>query len=377
MHVTTAVVAISAAAYTDGASGTTTTDTCRPGTIEAFLADYPLQKTNDFLLERTKGDPAHVNVWFFESGHLVKAGEDKVVRMNNDTFYKGGYADNRVGPVIVRIENPKKDRFVSLMVQDQRDFNVASIVDADGTYALVKDGQTPPVGAKPIRVTDDFHLCAIRVEVRNEADAPAALAVYGTATIEGTSGGPLPKLDLLSTYRPEVKARALEMMEHWSKTAPTVSWFFGRPEERGIRVSDLDRATGVLYYEGGPLSEHSSYATYFTDASGATLRGDKGTYVLTMTAPPVDAFWSVTVYDTERGGYLHPNPLNRYSINNTGVIPNADGTYTFIFKQNCTESDKNCIPVPAGAFDVVGRFYRPRAEVLQGKWQMPKPTLQR
>ena|SRR5262245_548842 len=191
MLVTTALLAISAAASTDGASGTITPDTCRPGTIEAFLADYPLQKTNDYLLERTKGDPAHVNVWFFESGHLVKAGEDKVVRTNNDTFYKGGYADNRVGPVIVRIENPKKDRFVSLMVQDQRDFNVASIVDADGTYALVKDGQMPPAGAKPIRVTDDFHLCAIRVEVRNEADAPAALAVYRTATIEGKSGGPL------------------------------------------------------------------------------------------------------------------------------------------------------------------------------------------
>lgn len=184
-------------------------------------------------------------------------------------------------------------------------------------------------------------------------------------------------MDLLSRYRPEVRDRALEMMAHWSKTIPTIDWLFGRPEERGIRISDLDRAAGVLYYEGGPLPEHSTYAMFFTDDSGGTLRGANGTYVLTMTAPPVFAFWSVTVYDTERGGYLYPNPLNRYAINNTGAVRNADGTYTFVFKHACTEGDKNCIPVPSGEFDIAGRFYWPRPELLQGKWQMSKPTRER
>lgn len=141
---------------------------------------------------------------------------------------------------------------MSIMVQDQRDFNVASIVDADGVYALVKEGQDAPAGAEPIPVTDDFHFVVVRVEVRNEADLPAALAVYSTAAIEGVPGGPLPRSDLLARYRPEVQARALEMMQHWIQALPAAGWLFGRPDERGLRVSDLDRATGIHYAEGGP-----------------------------------------------------------------------------------------------------------------------------
>jgi hypothetical protein len=87
------------------------------------------------LHQRTAGDPTRANTWFFEADHLTRAGEDVVVRINTDKLYKAGYADNRLGPVVLRIGNPKKDRFVSLMIQDQRDFNVASIVDADGVYA--------------------------------------------------------------------------------------------------------------------------------------------------------------------------------------------------------------------------------------------------
>ena len=346
-------------------------------TIEAFLADYPLQRTNDFMHERLGGDHTRLNTWFLESGRLVKAGEEPVVRMNNDTFYKGGYSDNRVGPVVLRIQNPTKDRFVSIMINDQRDFNVASIMDADGSYAIVKAGQVAPEDATAIEVSDDFHFVILRVEVRNEADVDAALAVYSTASIDGPVGGPLPRTDLLSRYRPEVRTRAMEMMAHWFKSIPSVSWVFGRPEERGIRVSDLDRAVGLHYAEGGPVAEHSMYATYSTDATDQVLHGNSGTYVLTTTAPPVDGFWSITVYDSERGGYFHPNPLNRYHINNTSAIPNTDGTYTFVFKQECTEQDKNCLPVPAGAFDIAGRFYRPRAPLLREEWQLARPVLKR
>lgn len=67
-------------------------------TIEAFLADYPLQKTNDYLHERTGGDPARVNGWFLESGHLTRAGDDVVVRMANDVLYRAGYAGQSRGP---------------------------------------------------------------------------------------------------------------------------------------------------------------------------------------------------------------------------------------------------------------------------------------
>ena len=54
----------------------------------------------------------------------------------------------------------------------------------------------------------------------------------------------------------------------------------------------------------------------------------------------------------------------------------ADGTYTFLFKLECAEQDKNCLPVPAGAFDIAGRFYGPRAPLLRKEWQLKQPVLE-
>ena len=92
--------------------------------------------------------------------------------------------------------------------------------------------------------------------------------------------------------------------------------------------------------------------------------------------PPADAFWSITVYDTERGGFLHPNDDDRYHINNTAAIRNDDGTVTFTFKQDCESSDLNCLEVPAGRFDVTSRYYLPHEEIIIGEWTLPKIELQ-
>ena len=74
------------------------------------------------------------------------------------------------------------------------------------------------------------------------------------------------------------------------------------------------------------------------DASGETLEGSKGEYVLVTEAPPVKAFWSITAYDSTTGR-LHPNDDDRYHINNTTAVKNEDGTYTFHFKVKCEDGD--------------------------------------
>ena len=111
----------------------------------------------------------------------------------------------------------------------------------------------------------------------------------------------------------------------------------------------------------------------FTDASGATLEGSKGDYVLVTEAPQVDAFWSLTVYDSTTGR-LHPNDNDRYHINNTTAVSNDDGTYTFRFKTKCAAGDQNCL-VPAGPFDIVARYYLPKLAITSGEWTIPRPTL--
>ncbi len=100
--------------------------------------------------------------------------------------------------------------------------------------------------------------------------------------------------------------------------------------------------------------------------------GNKGKYTVTTEEPLVDAFWSVTVYDTGRGGFPHPNDDDRYPINNTAAIRNDDGTVTFTFKQDCESPDLNCLEIPEGRFDVVARYYLPHDEIIAGEWTLPK-----
>jgi hypothetical protein len=96
---------------------------------------------------------------------------------------------------------------------------------------------------------------------------------------------------------------------------------------------------------------------------------------VTTEEPPVDAFWSITVYDTERGSFLHPNDDDKYHVNDTSAIRNADGTVTFTFKQACEAEDLNCLEVPPGRFDLVTRYYLPHQEIISGAWTFPRPEL--
>jgi hypothetical protein len=113
----------------------------------------------------------------------------------------------------------------------------------------------------------------------------------------------------------------------------------------------------------------------FFDKNGNEMRGSSGTYVVTTGVPPVDAFWSVTVYDSDRGGHLHPNRDDRYHFNGTTAVKNDDGSVTFMFKRACERSNRNCLEVPAGRFDVVTRYYLPHEEIVSGVWTFPKIEL--
>ena len=111
----------------------------------------------------------------------------------------------------------------------------------------------------------------------------------------------------------------------------------------------------------------------FTDASGETLEGSKGEYMLVTKAPPVNSFWSITVYDSTTGR-LHPNDDNRYHINNTTAVKNDDGTYTFRFKVKCEGRRPE---LPRGS---AGRSTWPHVttfrsrEIMSGEWKMPHPA---
>jgi hypothetical protein len=94
----------------------------------------------------------------------------------------------------------------------------------------------------------------------------------------------------------------------------------------------------------------------------------KTIYRLTIKEVPVDAFWSISVYNEK--GFFEKNSLNAYSINNLTAKPNTDGSFTIQFG-GCDGKIPNCLPITPG-WNYTVRLYRPRKEILEGKWKFPE-----
>ena len=140
----------------------------------------------------------------------------------------------------------------------------------------------------------------------------------------------------------------------------------------------LERAAAAMAGLYGNDREEAMYPMAYTDSRGMTLEGGKYRYTLTFPngqLPPVNAFWSVTMYDAKTQ-LLVTNPINRYVINSS-MLPNLqknrDGSLTLYLQYVSPGKDKvsNWLPTPNREFYVVMRLYWPRPAALDGKWEPP------
>jgi hypothetical protein len=146
----------------------------------------------------------------------------------------------------------------------------------------------------------------------------------------------------------------------------------------------LLRAAGAKAGIYGNDAVEATYPMTRTLASGEPLDGSKASYTLTFPAgqlPPVNAFWSVTIYDGKTQ-LLIDNPINRYLINSP-MLPdlkkNADGSLTLYIQKDSPGPDKqsNWLPAPNGPIYLVMRLYWPKTEAPsilppgEGTWQPP------
>ena len=141
------------------------------------------------------------------------------------------------------------------------------------------------------------------------------------------------------------------------------------------------RAAAALAGIYGNDAIEAMYPLAVTDSTGAKLDGSKSNYTLTFPAgayPPVNAFWSVTMYDGKTQ-LLIENPINRYLINSP-MLPdmkkNADGSLTMYIQNKSPGKDKeaNWLPAPDGPIYLVMRLYWPKEEALNGTWK-PVPIV--
>jgi hypothetical protein len=96
------------------------------------------------------------------------------------------------------------------------------------------------------------------------------------------------------------------------------------------------------------------------DSTSQRLNGARA-YTVTFAAgqtPPVDGFWSLTLYNKEH--LFAPNPLNRYSLGtkSKSMKPNADGSLTIYVQHNSPGGDKetNWLPAPKDDFPCTYEF---------------------
>jgi hypothetical protein len=139
----------------------------------------------------------------------------------------------------------------------------------------------------------------------------------------------------------------------------------------------LKRALVAQFGLGANLPEDAIYPVNLADETGKPLDG-ANKYVLHLekgNTPPANAFWSVTLYDTD--GFQVANPINRFAISSWMPLKvNADGSLDLNVQNESPgmDRDANWLPAPKGPFNLTMRLYAPRSEALTGKWNPPPVT---
>jgi hypothetical protein len=184
-----------------------------------------------------------------------------------------------------------------------------------------------------------------------------------------------------------MKAGEAKVMQAVSNAGKDVNgWRVADPDgDRAFFNGDwLKRALAAQAGIYGNDSAEATYPLTKTLPDGEPLDGSKHNYTLTFPAgqlPPVNAFWSVTMYDG-KSQLLVKNPMNRYLINSPmepNLKKNADGSLTLYIQKDSPGEDKesNWLPAPNDLIYLVMRLYWPKTEAPsilppgEGTWKPP------
>jgi len=268
-----------------------------------------------------------------------------VIRANRDTLYSASVFDLDAGPVTVTLPDAGK-RFMSLMAINQ-DHYAPSVVYGAGSYTFTKE-----------KIGTRYVMLGVRtlVDPSDPKDVQQVHALQDAIKAK-QAGGPgrfdVPNWDAASQKK--VRGALLALGE----TLPDLRHAFGTKDQ----VDPVRHLIGSASGWGGNPDKDATYLNVTPAKNdGAT------TYRLSVKDVPVDGFWSISVYNAQ--GYYEPNALNAYTLNNITAKKGADGSVSVQFG-GCDGKIANCLPTTKG-WNYMVRLYRPRAEVLSGKWSFPE-----
>ncbi len=269
----------------------------------------------------------------------VALDSQNVIRMNRDTLYSSVLMDISEGATLTVPD--LGDRYMSLMVINE-DHYVNKVYDAAGTYDLTME---------------EFHTPYVLIVVRtlvnasDPADVEEANTLQDQITVKAASAKPYTHPDYDQVSYEATYAALIDL----SRGITDLKGMFGKKEE----VREVRHLVSAAFAWGG-LPEDEAY--YINVEPNLPV----GAYEITVKDVPVDAFWSVSVYNKD--GYFQENEYNAYNVNNISGIPNEDGSFTVHFGGD--PNSVNYLHILEG-WNYGIRLYQPREEILDGTWTFP------
>ncbi len=270
-----------------------------------------------------------------------------VVRTNRDTLYSATLIDLDAGTATVTLPDAGK-RFMSMQVIDENEYTPEVVYKA-GTYTFTK---------KEFSTRYIMLFVRILVDPNNADDVKTVHALQDAVRIV-QPGGPgkyeSPNWDKVSQKK--VRDALLTLAE----TLPNTNRSFGVKGE----VDPVRHLIGAASAWGGNPEKDAIYLNVVpAHNDGQTI------YKLKVGKVPVDGFWSISLYNEK--GYFEQNPYNAYNVNSVVAQKSKDGSINVQFG-GCDGKIPNCLPIMKG-WNYMVRLYRPRAEILNGKWKFPEAS---
>jgi len=286
-----------------------------------------------------QGAAGGVNRW----DHLrapTAVDEQTVIRMNRDTLYSMAIVDISQRATVTVPD--AGERYLSVMVVNQ-DHYINRIFHEPGTYELTVDEFDTPYVLLGARVL---------VDASDPEDVAEVNEIQDRFSLEATPSEPfvLPEYDEAS-----FTATRQALLAEAAKGMAGTHGMFGTKDEVDPHAYRIGAAAGW-----GGLPEKEAY--YISVEPHLPV----GTYRIDAKDVPVDAFWSVTVYNAD--GFFEKNDRDAYSINNISGVKNDDGSVTVNLGGSADQP--NTLPLTEG-WNYLVRLYRPRPEVLDGSWSFP------
>lgn len=265
-----------------------------------------------------------------------------VIRMNRDTLYSLTVVDLADGATVTLPE--AGDRYLSAMVVNE-DHYINGVLHGAGPHELRQEDH----GSRFVAVA-----ARIFLDPEDADDVAAVNALQDQLAVEAGASGPYQHPDYDAGSLDATREAVLAL----AKGVHDAARMFGSPDA----VDPVRHLLGTAAGWGG-LPETEAF--YAIDSEARPV----GAYTLTFRDVPVDAFWSVSIYN--RDGYFEPNPYDSFSANSVTSTPEADGSVVLLLAPEPGDAPNHLYVMDGWNYTV--RLYRPHPEVLDGTWAPPTP----